>query len=238
MAQTQQPWVGMSQPKDPIGRPIQNGGRPPKHDYDGDDFYDQVFYLAFNGAINSEIAVSMNLVPDVFNKMVNGNYQRWSKEENARRSARLGRVLANAREKINQMVRGRYLKAALGGIKVKSKTIRYIKGEEEQTMEVVQETETELAPNMQALTTWMYHHDPEYRKVQRGFEPSDSQTANADNIEQGVNIAAWIEDHVVVRNSKPATNVPQETAKSSMEKQTDSKKKVTKKTMVRKTAKS
>jgi len=239
MAQTQQPWVGMSQPKDLAGKPLQgNGGRPPKHDYDGDDFFDQVFYLAFNGAINSEIAVSMNLTPDVFNKMVNGNYQPWSEEENARRSARLSRVLANAREKINQMVRGRYLKAALGGIRVKSRTIRYIKGEEEQTMEVVQETETELAPNMQALTTWMYHHDPEYRKVQRGFEPSDSQTANADNIEQGVNIAAWIEDHVVVRNSKPVADMPQGTAKSPTRKQSKSKKKVTKKTTAHKTAKS
>lgn len=237
MAQNQNPWVGLSQPKDPIGRPLQTGGRPPKHDYDSDDFYDQVFYLAFNGAINSEIAVSMNLVPDVFNKMVNGNYAGWSEEENARRSTRLCRVLANAREKINQMVRGRYLKAALGGIKVKSKTIRYIKGEEDQTMEVIQETETELAPNMQALTTWMYHHDPEYRKVQRGFEPTDSQTANADNIEQGVNIAAWIEDHVVVKNSKPTTAVPQET-KLPTGKRTKSKKKMTKKAKVRKTAKS
>lgn len=237
MAQNQNPWVGLSQPKDPIGRPLQTGGRPPKHDYDSDDFYDQVFYLAFNGAINSEIAVSMNLVPDVFNKMVNGNYAGWSEEENARRSTRLCRVLANAREKINQMVRGRYLKAALGGIKVKSKTIRYIKGEEDQTMEVIQETETELAPNMQALTTWMYHHDPEYRNVQRGFEPTDSQTANADNIEQGVNIAAWIEDHVVVKNSKPTTAVPQET-KLPTGKRTKSKKKATKKAKVRKTAKS
>lgn len=213
MANNTDPWVGMSQPKDPIGRPVEHkGGRPPKHDYDSDDFYDQVFYLAFNGAINSEIAVSLNLVPDVFNKMVNGNYQPWSEEDNARRSARLSRVLANAREKINYMVRGRYLKAALGGIKVKSKTTRYIKGEKDETLEVVQETETELAPNMQALTTWMYHHDPEYRKVQRGFEPSDSLSVNADNIEQGVNIAAWIEDHVVVKSKpKPAAEAPTET---------------------------
>ena len=206
MTTNSNPWVGLSQPKDPIGRPlpIGKGGRPPKHDYDSDDFYDQIFYLAFNGAIDSEIAVSMNLVPDVFNKMINGKYQPWSEKENARRSARLSRVLANAREKINQMVRGRYLKAALGGIKVKSKTIRYIKGEEDQTLEVVQETETELAPNMQALTTWMYHHDPEYRKVQRGFEPTESVAANSENIEQGVNIADWIEDHVVVKGRTKA----------------------------------
>lgn len=190
MTTNNKPWVGMSQPL---------GGRPPKHDYDDDEFYDQVFYWAFNGANNSEIASMMDLNADVFGCMVNGNYNKWNEEQNERRSKRLARVLASAREKINMKVRGKYLQAALGGIKVKSKTTRYIKGEEDTTMEVVQETETELAPNMQALSTWLYHHDPDFRKVQRGYEPSESTAAHAGNIEQGVNIAAWIEDHVVVR---------------------------------------
>lgn len=190
MTTNNKPWVGMSQPL---------GGRPPKHDYDDDEFYDQVFYWAFNGANNSEIASVMDLNADVFGCMVNGNYNKWNEEQNERRSKRLARVLASAREKINMKVRGKYLQAALGGIKVKSKTTRYIKGEEDTTMEVVQETETELAPNMQALSTWLYHHDPDFRKVQRGYEPSESTAAHAGNIEQGVNIAAWIEDHVVVR---------------------------------------
>ena len=66
----------------------------------------------------------------------------------------------------------------------------------------MQETETDLAPNMQSLSTWLYHHDPEFRKVQRGAEPTESVTANANNLEQGVNIAAWIEDHVVVKGRK------------------------------------
>jgi hypothetical protein len=190
MTTNNKPWVGMSQPL---------GGRPPKHDYDDDEFYDQVFYWAFNGANNSEIASMMDLNADVFGCMVNGNYNKWNEEQNESRSQRLARVLASAREKINMKVRGKYLQAALGGIKVKSKTTRYIKGEEDTTMEVVQETETELAPNMQALSTWLYHHDPDFRKVQRGYEPSESTAAHAGNIEQGVNIAAWIEDHVVVR---------------------------------------
>lgn len=190
MTTNNKPWVGMSQPL---------GGRPPKHDYDDDEFYDQVFYWAFNGANNSEIASMMDLNADVFGCMVNGNYNKWNEEQNERRSKRLARVLASAREKINMKVRGKYLQAALGGIKVKSKTTRYIKGEEDTTMEVVQETETELAPNMQALSTWLYHHDPDFRKVQRGYEPSESTAAHAGNIEQGVNIAAWIEDHVVVK---------------------------------------
>lgn len=189
----EKPWVGMSQPI---------GGRPPKHDYDGDEFYDQAFYWAFNGASNSEIASMLDLSADVFGCMLNGNYNKWNDEQNERRSKRLARVLASAREKINMKVRGKYLAAALGGIKVKSKTTRYIRGEEDQTMEVVQETETELAPNMQALSTWLYHHDPEFRKVQRGAEPTESVAANVNNLEQGVNIAAWIEDHVVVKGRK------------------------------------
>lgn len=193
MARNDKPWVGMSQP---------SGGRPPKHDYDDDEFYDQVFYFAFNGANNSEIASMLNLNADVFGCMVNGNYNKWNEEQNERRSKRLARVLASAREKINFKVRGRYLQAALGGIKVKSKTTRFIKGEEEETLEVIQETETELAPNMQALSTWLYHHDPDFRRVQRGAEPSQSTAPNANNIEQGVNIAAWIEDHVVVKGKE------------------------------------
>ncbi len=187
------PWVGMSQPI---------GGRPPKHDYDGDEFYDQAFYWAFNGASNSEIASMLDLSADVFGCMLNGNYNKWNDEQNKRRSKRLARVLASAREKINMKVRGKYLAAALGGIKVKSKTTRYIRGEEDQTMEVVQETETELAPNMQALSTWLYHHDPEFRKVQRGAEPTESVAAHAGNIEQGVNIAAWIESQCEFKGKK------------------------------------
>ena len=190
MADNQKPWVGMSQPK---------GGRPPKHDYDDDELYDHIFYLAFNGANNTEIASELDLHPDVFGRMVSGQYDGWNNEENERRSKRLCRVLANAREKINRTIRARYLQAALGGVKVKSRVTRYIKGEEEQTLELVQQTETELAPNMQALATWLYHHDPEWRKVQRGYEPSESKSKNSDNIEHGVDISAWIEDRVTLK---------------------------------------
>ncbi len=191
MADNNKPWVGMTQPN--------LGGRPPKHDYDDDEFYDHVFYLAFNGANNSEIANELNLHPDVFGRMASGTYDGWNEEENERRGKRLCRVLASAREKINRTVRARYLQTALGGVKVKSKVTRYIKGEEDQTLELVQQTETELAPNMQAMSTWLYHHDPDWRKVQRGFEPAESTSANADNIEQGVDISAWIEDHVTLK---------------------------------------
>jgi hypothetical protein len=194
MADSTKPWVGMSQPN--------TGGRPPKHDYDDDEFYDQVFYYAFNGANNSEIATMLDLNPDVFGKMVAGNYQPWNEEENERRSKRLSRVLASAREKINMTVRSKYMQSALGKSKAKSKVIRYIKDDEENTLEVVQETETQLAPNMQALSMWLLHHDPEWRKVQRGFEPSEAAAVTPDNIERGIAIEDWINDHMEYSGKK------------------------------------
>ena len=59
---------------------------------------------------------------------------------------------------------------------------------------VVQEGETELAPNMQALTTWMYHHDPEWRKVERKLD-EDASDIPAD-INHGIDIGKWIEKEV------------------------------------------
>ena len=127
--------------------------------------------------------------------MKNGNYAGWNESENKRRSERLCEVLARARELINAEVRGAYLKGALGGKKIKSKTVvkrklridgRYTDNEEIQ----ISETESELPPNIQALSTWLYHHDPEWRKIQRGEEPEDEITANG-----GISIDKWIKDN-------------------------------------------
>jgi len=64
-----------------------------------------------------------SLSPERFNCMKNGMYDKWTAEENKRRSERLGKVLARGRRKITSIVRGAYLKAALGGRKIKSSTI-------------------------------------------------------------------------------------------------------------------
>ena len=143
--------------------------RPKKFDYDSDDFYDEILALSMQGLTDAEIADALDdkfgvsLSPEVFNCMKNGNYDKWSDEENERRSARLAKVLARGRRKINSIVRG------LGGKKIKNKTVTtrklkidgvYTENEEIQTTE----GETELPPNMQALSTWLYHHDEEWRK--------------------------------------------------------------------------
>ena len=53
-------------------------GRPPKYDYDNNEFYDEIFFLAFNDTTDSEIAYSMGLTEAVFNQMKNGKYDKWS----------------------------------------------------------------------------------------------------------------------------------------------------------------
>ena len=86
-----------------------------------------------------------------------------------------------------------FLAVALGGIKTKSTVVRKLKdqdgnltGEEE-----LQVSESELAPNLQAMSVWLYHHDDEWRKVER------CQDEDADipkDIDHGISIDSWIKD--------------------------------------------
>lgn len=179
--------------------------RPKKFDYDSDDFYDEILALSMQGLTDAEIADSLedkfgeSLSPEVFCTMVNGNYNKWSDEENERRSARLAKVLARGRRKINSIVRGAYLKAALGGKKIKSKTTvtRKMMVDGEYTDdEIIQtsETEQELPYNVQAMATWLYHHDKEWRKIDR---KQDEDAADIPiNIRKGVDIDNWIKKQV------------------------------------------
>lgn len=179
--------------------------RPKKFDYDSDDFYDEILALAMQGLNDAEIADALqdkfgqSLDPETFNCMKNGNYINWTEEENETRSARLIKVLARGRRKTTSLVRGAYLKAALGGKKVKTKTtVRrrlrvdgvYTDDEEIQTSE----TETEMPYNVQALATWLYHHDPEWRKVQRKQDTEASDIPM--NVKKGINVDAWIKEQV------------------------------------------
>ena len=185
----------------------------PKHDYDNPDFFKRIEALAMNGYTDEEIANELDLAADVFGAMKNGNYQGWTDEENKRRGSEIYRVLAHGRTRINALVRSAYLKGAFGGKKVKSKIIKYVQEKCEcmgadpkcpkcggtggvvlTDKSVVQEGETELAPNMQALTTWMYHHDPEWRKVERKLD-EDASDIPAD-INHGIDIGKWIEKEV------------------------------------------
>lgn len=174
----------------------------PKFDYDSDEFYEEIFALSLQGLNDAEIADGLydkfgeRLDPDTFSAMKGGRYPLWSPEENKARGERINRVLAHGRRKINAIVRGAYLKAALGGKKTKNKSTTFRheyddKGEpvgKYPIQEVI--SEIEMPPNIQALSTWMYHHDPDWRRIQRGLDTETSEIP--ENIDHGIDIDAWI----------------------------------------------
>lgn len=166
----------------------------PKHNYERDEFYDEILALALNGNTDAEIADALDLEPETFNRMKNGKYDGWDKEQNEARSARICQVLTRGRLKILSIIRGRYLKAALGGIKTRntSKTSRRLKvdGEYTEDEEIMkQETEFESAPNVQALATLLYHWDSDWRAVEKGTDGENTKG----NAERGLDISKWIE---------------------------------------------
>lgn len=189
----------------------------PKFNYDGEDFYKEIYALAMQGLNDAEIAYNLGdnlgvvtdtetgeilerkeikgLTPESFARMKAGNYENWSEEENTRRSARINQELAHGRARILGIVRGRYLKAALGGIKVKGsvrrKRYNIINGVKDEDNMVMEETESvqETAPNMQALSNFLYHHDPQFRNIQKGLEEGDINI----KVKNGVSISAWLE---------------------------------------------
>lgn len=187
----------------------------PKFNYDGEDFYKEIYALAMQGLQDAEIAYNLGdslgvatdengvpyethargLTPEVFNKMKNGNYEGWTEEENKRRSERISQELAHGRAKILGIVRGRYLKAALGGIKIKGsvrrKRYNIVNGVKDEDNMVMEESESvqETAPNMQALANFLYHHDPQFRNIQKGIEEGDINI----KVKNGVSISAWLD---------------------------------------------
>jgi len=185
----------------------------PKHDYDNIDFFKRIEALAMNGYTDEEIANELDLAADVFGAMKNGKYWGWNEEENKRRGEQICGVLAHGRTKIVGLMRSAYIKSAFGGKKTHSKTVRYVQdkcdcmGADKKCPKcggtgwiiltdksVIQETETELAPNMQALSTLLYHYDPEFRKIERkqDEEANDIPT----DINHGIDIGKWIEKEV------------------------------------------
>ena len=151
----------------------------PKFNYDGEDFYKEIYALAMQGLNNAEIAYNLGdnlgvaedeyivpystevkgLTPEVFSKMLNGKYQGWNDEE-----------------KKGKVTRKRY------------NIVNGVKDEDNMVMEE-SESIQETAPNMQALANFLYHHDTEFRNIQKGIEEGDINI----KVKNGVNISAWLE---------------------------------------------
>lgn len=82
---------------------------------------------------------------------------------------------------------------SFGRYQDKSTVVRKLKdqdgnltGEEE-----LQVSESELAPNLQAMSVWLYHHDDEWRKVERR---QDEDADIPKDIDHGISIDSWIKD--------------------------------------------
>lgn len=175
----------------------------PKFDYDSEEFYEEIRNLAMQGQKDSEIAYSLadkfgvDLTPGSFSEMKLGNYDAWSEEQNKERSSKITLSLEKGRQKINSLVRGRFLKTALGGVVVRGKrtTTRHMVVDGQQTEDVVVDTvvtEQETPPNISALATWLYHFDPEWKKMQLAKDESDLPF----NPKKGVSIKKWIEREI------------------------------------------
>lgn len=174
-----------------------------KFDYDGEEFYEVIQDFSMQGMKLSEMAYALAdrfgvyLNPDVFKSMTEGCYPYWNADENKKYSEKLQNAIARGRERINSIVRGRYLKAALGGIKIKGKSTRkrhlVVDGQPTEDMVIeTTESEQETPPNMTALSRWLYQYDPDWRKVQRGTETEDLPF----DPKKGVSIRAWIEKEI------------------------------------------
>lgn len=122
----------------------------PKYDYTSNEFLDNIEKLAKQGYTDGEIAFTVVL-----------SYQRFSELKNS--IPEISEALTRGRQAVNTAIRQTYLAVALGKIKTKTTTKKIIDSEEGKS-ELVFETETEQPPNPQALATWLFNHDEEWRK--------------------------------------------------------------------------
>ena len=158
-----------------------------KFDYDGQDFYTAIGNLASKDYDDCEIAqfigdeirsivrqryedaidtaetpdqipeepkydeIPKSLTPEVFAKMKNGNYEGWSEQENKLRSMLISQVKTTTTQERNTVTKD--------GTPYTEKTTTT--------------TTQEMPPNLQALTMWRWHHDPEFKNAMREMKKMD-----------------------------------------------------------------
>lgn len=121
--------------------------------------------------------IPVRLAPEVFSRMKNGDYDGWTEQENKLRSMLICQALSRARTNLRLFYKGVYGKLAAGKWKTKTVTTVVRDGVDKEGNKVkdttVTTTEQELPPNMQALSTWRFNHDPEFRKTLQQMKKMD-----------------------------------------------------------------
>nr|DAT56137.1 MAG TPA: terminase small subunit [Bacteriophage sp.] len=162
------------------------GGRKPKFDYTSEDFLSLVESYAKKGFTDKEIAYSLGLCPQTFC-------------EKKSEYSELCEVLTRGRATITAAVRAKFLAMAMGGVRVKSETRRFVQekchcmGEDEKCPDcggtgwvtltdksIVQETISELAPSLQAQSVILYHYDPDWKNVERKQDDDEDNEVDID----------------------------------------------------------
>ena len=158
------------------------GGRKPKFDYTSEEFLSSVESYAKKGFTDKEIAFALDIAPQTFCEKKNDYPE-------------LCEVLARGRATITAAVRAKFLAMAVGGIKTKSVTKRKLKdiNGDYTNEEEIQTIESELAPSLQAMSVWLYHHDEEWRKIERNQDEDDDIPTDP---KKGVDINSWIKSQI------------------------------------------
>lgn len=142
------------------------GGRPPKYDYESEEFAELVEGFAKKGLTDKEIAFELGISPSVFS-------------EKKQEVSLVSEALSRARLRINSTVRSAYLRVALGGKRIHIE--QYVQRRCEcrgnnpeceicggsgwitpDQNRIV--TEQELAPSQSAMERWLMNHDEEWRE--------------------------------------------------------------------------
>lgn len=162
---------------------VKRAGRKPKFDYTSEDFLSTVETYAKKGFTDKEIAFALGMNPTYFCEIKSS-------------TSELSEVLARGRATVTATVRAKFLAMALGGIKTKSVTVRKLKDKDGNLTgdEEVQSIESELAPNLQAQSVWLYHYDEDWKKTERKQDEDASDIPT--DIEKGIDIDSWIKDQV------------------------------------------
>ncbi len=153
-------------------------------DYESEEFSNAMENYAMKGLTDKEIAIEITINPTYFLELK-------SKYDS------ISEALARGRAKINSAVRQKYLAVALGGLKRKSVTKKLASALEspkyiDEHGMIVMETIEELPPNPQALATWLFNHDEEWRKKVIDGKKLDV-TSNGKELNGSINIMSWLQ---------------------------------------------